>query len=171
MDYAHMMLNMLAQRGGDEEAAVLVGLFAVLGAFLCGICVVWLAVMAIVCWFLSNALQAIPAEFRKQTPGKIWLLMIPIFGIIWSFFVFPKISDSFKAYFDSVGRTDFGDCGRQMAIILCICLCGGILVVIPCIGPALSGLTGLASLVLLILLLVKFSQLKGQIQSGAAPTA
>jgi len=151
MDFAQLMFNTLAQAHGEEEAAA-----AVLSGAACCVVpvmvVVCLGIWVAICLFLSKCLQAVPPEFRKQEPGKVWLLFIPLFNLIWIFFVFPKIAESFKAYFDSAGRTDVGDCGRGLALAYCISI------FIPCVN--------ILSLILLIVVLVKFNGLKNQIQQA-----
>lgn len=153
-----MLLNMLAQTTADQEqAAKAVGMMAgVFGVVCCGMVLVGLAIQALICYFLSGFLKAIPPEHRKQEPNMVWLLMIPIFPLVWNWFVYPKTSESFQSYFASKGRTDVGDCGRQLAVVFCI--------LVDCsIVPYLNFLTGLGALVLLIMLLVKFSEFKKQI--------
>lgn len=142
----------------DQAAGIFMGVF---GLFCCGGLVIGLAIQAFICYLLSNCLKAIPAAHRKQEPNMVWLLMIPVFPIVWNFFVYPKISDSFKSYFDSVGRTDVGDCGRQIGLVYCI-------LVALCVIPYLNFLTGLGALVLLILYLVKANELKNKITPAGA---
>lgn len=48
----------------------------------------------IVC--LQNTLQSVSPENRKMPPGNVWLMFIPLFGIIWQFIVVRKIADSIK---------------------------------------------------------------------------
>jgi hypothetical protein len=115
-----------------------------------------LAVSAAICYLLYNAQNAIPPEHQRVKPGMIWLLMIPLFNLVWNFFTFPKISDSYASYFQSRGRTDVGDAGRGIGLAFAICAACSI---IPCVGV----FTALASLVLLILFLVKIYGLKSQI--------
>ena len=141
----------------DSAAAVFGGVFMLL---CCGGIIIGLAIQAAICYLLSNALKAIPAEHRKQEPNMVWLLMIPLFNLVWNFFVVPKISDSFKSYFDSVGATDVGDCGRQIGLIYCI-------LAALCVIPYVNTLTGLGALVLLILYLVKVNELKKKIAPPA----
>jgi hypothetical protein len=146
----------------------------------CGVAGVALAVLVLlaigiaVCWFLSSCLTRVPAQFRRQRPELTWLLLIPCFNIVWNFFVYPKIAESFKAYFDSVGRTDVGDCGRALAMVFCILTAVGVpLGLIPLLGAILGCFLGLANLVIWILFLVKAAGLKGQIplDAGIAPPA
>ena len=136
----------------DHAAGLLMG---IMGMLCCG-GVVYLAIHAFICYLLFNDLKAIPAAHRKQEPNMVWLLMIPVFNLVWNFFVYPKISDSFKSYFDSVGRTDVGDCGKQIGLIYCIVFALSVV-------PYLNFLTGPAALVLLILYLVKANELKNKI--------
>lgn len=130
--------------------------------------VVSLGICAAICWFLSSCLQKVPVEHQKQKPALVWLLMIPCFNIVWNFFVFPKVAESFKAYFDSIGRTDVGDCGLSMAKLLCILAAvlvpATILVAIPIVGALIVCALEIAVLVIFIITLVKFNGLKGQIQ-------
>ena len=106
--------------------------------------------------FLYTDFQRIPPTFRKLDPGLVWLLLIPCFNIVWNFFVFPKLSESFKAYFDSVGDGSVGDCGRDLGLGYAICCVASIIPFVGC-------LTGLASLVLVILFPLKANDLKNRI--------
>lgn len=86
------------------------------GAMMVGL-LVGLAISAVICWLVFDCYKRVPAQFRKQEPGMVWLLMIPLFNLFWNFIVLPRLSESLKAYFDSVGKTDVGDCGRQIGLI------------------------------------------------------
>jgi hypothetical protein len=89
----------------------------------------------------------------------VWLLMIPCFNVVWNFFVWPKLANSYKSYFDSAGITDVGDCGYTLNMAYCIVSACSVLAWIPCVGY----LIGLAALVLLIICLVKAMSLKARI--------
>ena len=86
-------------------------------------------------------------------PGMVWLLMIPLFQIVWNFFVLPKTSRSFQRYFAAQGRTEFGDCGEKIGLWCAICFA---LNLVPCVGLV----AWLAAIVLLIMYLVKVVGLK-----------
>jgi ABC-type phosphate transport system permease subunit len=105
-------------------------------------------------------LDRIPPEHRQQDSGLALLLLIPVFSVIWAFFVYPKISDSLRSYFASRGE-DAGDCGRSTALAACIC---SACTIVPFVGL----LAGLAALVLLIIFFVKAFDLSGRIQRVAA---
>ena len=105
---------------------------------------------------LYTDFQRIPRAFRKLESGLVWLLLIPCFNIVWNFYVFPGLSDSFKAYFNSVGDNSVGNCARDLGLGYAICCAAS---VIPFVGC----LTGIVSLVLLIMYLVKANDLKNRI--------
>ncbi|MCX8109252.1 MAG: hypothetical protein N3G20_10655, partial [Verrucomicrobiae bacterium] len=102
---------------------------------------------------LTSCFRVIPPEHRKMEPTLVWLLLIPCFPIVWNFFVFLRLSDSYLSYFSAQGRTDVGDCGRGLGLGYAICFACS---VVPYIGV----LAALAAIVLLILYLVKVLQLK-----------
>lgn len=119
------------------------------------------AIPAILSYLL---LDRIPAEHRKQEPGLALLLLIPLFSIIWAFFVYPRISESLQSFFAS-RNVNRGDCARGIAFAACVCgVCG----LIPVVGI----LVGFASFVLLIVFFVKAFELSGEIKRMAiAPVA
>ena len=118
-----------------------------------------LAITAFVCWLLMRCFQRIPAQFRTMEPAHVWLLMIPCFNLAWVFFVYQKLPESFKNYFNAVGRHDVGDCGKQLGMWYCICFVGSLI-------PYLGALAALASFVLLIMFLIKAHELKAMIPEG-----
>jgi hypothetical protein len=134
-------------------------LFGVMGIVILVGLLVGLALCAVICYLVSKCYEAIPANFRAMTPGKVWLMMIPCFNIVWIFFVYPGLSKSFKAYFDSVGDTSVGDCYAKVALGYCIATC-------CCIIPCVNYVAGPASLVLLIVYLVKAYELKNKIKAA-----
>jgi hypothetical protein len=132
--------------------------------FVAGGCFFFLAIHGFVCWLLSGWLKRVPEAHRKQTPGMVWLLMIPLFNLFWNFMVFPKVSESFDSYFKSKGEAVPST--ANLAQIFCIVAAASFVVgFIPILGM-LSGIGGLAALVLLIILLVKYSDLKNRIPAA-----
>ena len=102
------------------------------------------------------ALERIPVQDRKQDPAMALLLLIPFFSMIWSFFVYPRISSSLESYFARRGDTSVGDCGRSVALVFCICS------LIPFIH--------IVSMVCMIIFFVKVYGLTGKIErAGVAP--
>ena len=46
---------------------------------------------------LQNTLNIIEPQNRKMQPGNVWLLLIPLFGFVWSFVIVNAVADSCKA--------------------------------------------------------------------------
>lgn len=142
----------LAQQNNDipPEAAAAIGIIFILAAL------VGLAVGIFIIFLLYKAAQAIPQQHQQLSPGMVWLLLIPLFNIVWQFFVILKISGGYKSYFDSINRTDVGDCGKTIGLVAIICSLVSFI-------PLLGFLTGIASLVCMIIYLVKVSGYKNQV--------
>jgi hypothetical protein len=146
----------------DAAAKALVGgmLIAVFIGLLVG-----LAIAILLLYLIFSCFQRIPARHRQMEPWQVWLLLIPVFNVVWNFFVFPKLARSYQSYFAEQGRTDVGDCGEKIGLWYAILTVAGVVLGwVPCLGA----LVGLASLVLFIMVLVKALTLKGQIPVGAA---
>ena len=43
---------------------------------------------------LQRTLQEISSSNRKMQPEQVWLSLIPLFGIIWQYFIVSRLSDS-----------------------------------------------------------------------------
>ncbi|WP_005036998.1 hypothetical protein [Holophaga foetida] len=149
-------LALLQGRSPDADAAAAMGM----AGLACGIVVIGaiigLAIAIAIILFLGKCLKKVPAPYRKMEPGMVWLLIIPLFNLVWNFFVYKAISESYQGYFQSQGRTDVGDCGKNLGLAYCICSC-------LCIIPVVNMLAGIATLVLFIMCLVKFAGYKNQI--------
>ena len=44
---------------------------------------------------ISKTIKAIDPEYRAQAPGMAWLLLIPVFNVIWFFFLLKSIKSGF----------------------------------------------------------------------------
>jgi hypothetical protein len=113
--------------------------------------------MAIPATLAYVILNRIPESHRKQSPGLCFLMLIPIFSLVWQFFVYPKISESFKSYFATHPNPPQGDFGAGIALWCCV---SAILSFVPVLGV----FAGLASLILLIIFFVKAFELTKLIQ-------
>ncbi|MEM1108494.1 MAG: hypothetical protein AAGH99_07365 [Planctomycetota bacterium] len=141
------MFQVLAQQygGGGGDAAVASAVFLV--AILVGL-VIGIGIAVLISWLLYSPYSKLPADFQQMKPGLVFLMVIPLFGLIWAFFIAIQLPASFKAYFDSIGDTTIGDAGKGIGLAWAICaVCSFI--------PIIGALPGLASLVLLILFIVK----------------
>jgi len=52
-------------------AALLIGALVVLA--------ITIGILAIIAYFVSENYKAIPQQYRKMEPGKVWLMLIPMF--------------------------------------------------------------------------------------------
>lgn len=43
--------------------------------------------------------------------GQVRLLLVPIFNVVKKVPVYLRLAESFPSYFESIGKTDVGDCG------------------------------------------------------------
>src|SRR5690606_36665282 len=78
----------------------------------------WLGIVIIVAFLvpyilylvtLQNTLKTISPVNRQMEPGRVWLLLIPVFNLIWNFIVAAKLADSLEAEYSSRG----GDAGPR----------------------------------------------------------
>jgi hypothetical protein len=115
---------------------------------------------AVICFFLHKLYKAVPVQRRQMTPGLVWLLLIPLFGLIWNFFVFPKLSGSYKTCFEAAGDSTAGTCNSGLAWaypILCVVM----------YIPLVSVIAGPAALVVVVAYIVKMFELKGRLEGLA----
>lgn len=157
------MFSLLAQSGsgGEEAAAAAIGIGIIIIALIAA--VIGLAIAIFILYLLYSVLARVPEPYRKMAPGMVFLLLIPLFNIVWIFFTVLNVSGSLKNYFDSVGRTDVGDCGKAIGLGWAICVVAGII-------PIVNFIASPAALILMIIYLVKVNGLKNQIQpTQAAP--
>ena len=100
----------------------------------------------------QRTLEAIRRENRKMSPGQVWLQMIPVFGMIFQFWVVRRIADSIQHELNTpTGDSIFAEEGQEVngsptyslglayAILFCCCLI-----------PIVNGICALAGLVVWI---------------------
>lgn len=123
--------------------------------------VISLAIMAVVCFLLYTCFKRIPPQHRKMEPSLVWLLLIPLFNLVWNFFVFLRLPESYNSYFATVGQPNRADTLRTIGLVFAIVAACSI---VPCINV----LAGPAALVLLIIFLVQAWSLKNEIPEAAS---
>lgn len=140
--------SQVVAQNNDAEAA---GLVAGALAAVCCIFLVYFGILAVICWLVSDAVRRVPQEHRLMSPGMVWLLLIPLFNIVWAFFVFQKVPESIDRALRARGITDAGDCGKRWGLVFAILnACNYATSFIPFVGFGV----GLAALVFLILAIV-----------------
>lgn len=147
----------------DPSAAELVFIFVFYGA----ICLGSLAVQLVVCWFLYKAADGLPEPHRSEVgPGQAFLLLIPLFSLVWLFIYPKKLSQAYQTCFAGYqSQTD--DCGEQLGLYWAI---SSVCCVIPCV----NAFAGIAAIVLTIIYLIKVHECKNRLRpllQGGIPMA
>lgn len=74
---------------------------------------------------LQAAFNTVSVENRKMPSGQVWLLLIPLFSMVWHFIVVDRLADSLRAEADKLSvflpdRRPAYDIGLIMCILLII---------------------------------------------------
>jgi uncharacterized membrane protein HdeD (DUF308 family) len=108
---------------------------------------------------MSRALERCSPESRKMSPGSVWLMLVPILGIIWQYMVVDAVSSSIGREFRKRGMVLASD-RPHYGVGLTSCLAITLYVLtfwIPFIGSCIALPTSLTGLVCLIIFWVKMS--------------
>src|SRR5580658_3321228 len=80
---------------------------------------------------LQNALAKCPLGSRTMEPGMVWLLLIPLFHLVWQFFVVMALGNSLGNEFRRRGIPCPDPLpGQSIGMAMCICGCCGIIPII-----------------------------------------
>lgn len=131
---------------------------AMLSYFAVGLIAIWLLPMVFYLLSMQSALEAVRASNRRFAPGLVWLNLIPLFNLVWNFFVVNAVSGSLQREFAERGVRDVGDCGHGIGIAMSIL---AVLTLVPVLGWSLASIV---TLVLWILYWVKIVELKNRLQ-------
>ncbi|GAB4130913.1 MAG: hypothetical protein Fur0041_00620 [Bacteroidia bacterium] len=111
-------------------AGIIFNLIWVAAGLLClGVYVVWL-------YQMSNTIQRISSANRTMLPGRVWLGLIPVFGLVWNFIIINAVADSLDAEIrqrNIIARN--GSSSRGTGISAAVLMCT---LVLPWIGTLLS---------------------------------
>jgi len=129
----HPLLVLFAQKKGPPPE--------LMGGFL----IVWLALMCVSLVIMAIAvtlaimhliaeyktLSVIKPRNRTMEPGMIFLIFIPLFGVVWQIFVVLRLAESLRNEFEDRGWDTEGESfgygmGLTMAILNLMAGCGGI---------------------------------------------
>jgi len=107
---------------------------------------------------LQNTLKQVSSENRKMQPGQVWLMLIPLFGLVWQFIVINRIADSLKSEFAKRNISIVEDRpGYTIGLTYCILFCCGWI-------PVLGAFASIAGLVCWIIYWVKINGYKTKLQ-------
>ncbi len=123
--------------------------------FLIGLAIV-LIPFIFYCLTLQKALNRCSPENRAMSPGMVWLVFIPLFGIVWQFFNVINVAKSLGAEFQKRGIAAEPQPGKTLGLVMCILFCCGII-------PLAGAFCSLAGLVVWIIYWVKIAGYSKQI--------
>jgi len=135
---------------------VLLGLIGVPELMIIGIIALLFSLVPMIFYLLTlqNTLYAVSPANRKMPAPQVWLMLIPIFNLVWQFIMVNKITESLQTEFkerEIPSNEPFP--GRTIGIAYCILFCCTII-------PFLGTIAGLAGLVCWIIFWVKMSECK-----------
>lgn len=105
---------------------------------------------------LQRTLQEISEGNRLLKPGYVWFMLIPLFGLLYAFAVYPRVSDSLIEEFGERKMDTSGDFARNIGIAAAVLAPASFL-------PFLGNLAALAHLVVWIIFWAKINQYKNQL--------
>lgn len=119
---------------------------------------VWIIALVVFILYLitlMNTLNAVSPQNRRLTPGLVFLLLIPLFNLVWNFIVIAKIRDSLQAEFSARNLQGQGF-GYGVGLAMCI-------LYIVSIIPLINLLAAPAALVCWIIYWVQVAGFKAQL--------
>jgi len=105
---------------------------------------------------LRKALLRCKITNRAMPPGQVWLQLIPLFNIVWQFFIVINVAKSLHKEFEERGIKTDPMPGKSLGLAMCIL---AIISIIPYIGI----LFGLAGFICWIIYWVKISGYSAQL--------
>ena len=145
-----------------------------------GVLLFWGGFWAIFAFLFHRNLDAIPESHRKLGKGSIWALVVFPLAIFWLFLVLPRLSDSWKSYFASLGNDTVGGCGRKVGLWSAwLCLISNGVGVLPYLMPSalvsilstvISIVGGLVGFVMLLVYCVIINDLRHKAAGTTAAT-
>jgi len=94
---------------GAEDALLIFG-------FLCFLLIAALVIAVFYLLTLQKALSRVARHNRLMEPGLVWLSLIPLIGLVWSFFIATRIPDSLRNEFRERGIDDLSDYGKRIGL-------------------------------------------------------
>ncbi|MCX6922921.1 MAG: hypothetical protein NT154_06885 [Verrucomicrobia bacterium] len=102
------------------EAAHAVGALLALVPLLLIVCAILMVPTIFYLLTLQKALNRCSPECRAMTPGLVWLMLIPLFNIVWQFFVVLNMAKSLAAEFQKRGIAEDPNPGQTLGLVMCI---------------------------------------------------
>jgi len=103
------VLGKMELQPGAEDAFIIFG-------FLCFVLIAILVVAVFYLLTLQKALSRVARRNRLMEPGLVWLSLIPLVGLVWSFFIATRVPDSLRNEFRERGMDDLSDYGKRIGL-------------------------------------------------------
>jgi len=110
---------------------------------------------------VQKALERCAPESRTMSPGEVWLMLIPLFNVVWQFIMVLRVSSSLANEFCRRNLPIEAEPGQALGLACCI------LIVISII-PVIGFLSGIAALVCWIMYWVKIADYSSQLAAAPA---
>jgi len=139
------------------------GLAVASGVIVFGLIILAICLIPLIFYLLSlqKAFARVAPERRELSPGMVWLMLIPLFNLVWHFILVAKLSNSLGKEFTARNSAVPGDNhGWTIGLVMCILACTSW---IPILGFA----TGIAALVLWIIYWVKIAGYSSRLATPA----
>ncbi len=108
---------------------------------------------------LQKALQRCSPENRIMSPGSTWLMLIPLFNLVWIFIIVTQVAESLEREFRKRNIPVEPAPGKSIGLAWCI-------LTICCIIPLVGIFTGIAAIVCWILYWVKIAGFSATLASA-----
>lgn len=105
---------------------------------------------------MHRTLAACAPANRRMEPALVWLQLIPVFNLVWQFFVVLAVSGSLRREFAQRALVTEPDAGQSLGLAMCILSVCGLI-------PFLGILAALGSLVCWILYWLKIAGFKNRL--------
>ncbi|MES2554894.1 MAG: hypothetical protein V4604_02025 [Bacteroidota bacterium] len=109
---------------------------------------------------LQDMLNEVSEQNRQVPPVNVWLMLIPLFNIVYRFILYPKISESLRLEFEHREQPREGDYLKGLGLTLAIL---GAVNILPI--EVLKSITSLGILIIWIVYWVKTAEFKNQLRS------
>ena len=107
---------------------------------------------------LSRTLELCHPHTRKMSPGEVWMVFIPLFGIVWHFIMIGRIAESLAIEFRNRNLPTAEDKpGYQTGMTALILMCCGVI-------PFLGLIAIIVSFIFLIMYWNKIKEYKNQLE-------
>lgn len=116
------------------------------------------------CRTLQRCLNRCSPQSRTMAPGQVWLLLIPLFSLLWQFVVVSRIASSLANEFNRRKMIKDPAPGKSLGLAFCILFVCGLI-------PIISIFACMAGMVCGILYWIKIAKYSAELSNPIPPEA